>query len=437
MRQVAFALALPLWFVACTAVRPAPLPPVPVGAEDRIIEHHATARRAYDRCSDAYVEEQVPWQGYVAGGAGALSVGLFGAAATVAFLAPDPGVRTASVAGLGALAGASLLTATYFGSEIPPAIERADQRGAVLGTALQDTNEALAAKDTARMEGIARNLYEDCRIISATRDGASSSIVRKDLDRYRREAGETTSALAALRQSRQDLESTNAELAAHVNAKSDEVRIEQTRIQALEERLAEKEAELTSTKSEVLRLEEEQATLSAKQKKLLEEKRRLEEKTGHYEEVASALKRQVEEGKVQLRRLRDGVVVEMQNQVLFPSGSADLNDAGKETLTAVAEAIRSMKDRRVRVEGHTDNVPVGKSATHHDNWELSAARAITVTRFLQEHGVDPSILSAEARSEYAPVSSNQSAPGRARNRRIEIYLVPKPSGSKEAWRPEG
>lgn len=439
MRQAALALTLApsLLFAACTAVRPAALPPVPVGADEELIEHHASARTAYDRCSEAYVEEQVPWQLYMASGAGALSLGLFGAAASVAFLVDDPGTRTGSIAGLGLLAGGALATATFFGSEIPGALERADARASVLEVAQADTNEALAAKDKERMAAISRNLYEDCRAITASRDRTSASTLLKDLQRYRRDLDEQGAALAQLRKTREDLESTNAKLATHVNAKSDEVRLEQQRIKALEERLAEKEAELGSVRGEVRRLEEEQASLSAKQKKLLEEKRKLEAKTSHYEEVASALKQQVEQGKVQLRRLRDGVVVEMQNQVLFPSGSAELNDIGKETLTAVAAAIKDMKDRRVRVEGHTDNVPVGKSSTYKDNWELSAARAITVSRFLQEQGVDPSILSAEARSEYAPVSSNKSSSGRARNRRIEIYLVPKPIGSKASWKPEG
>lgn len=437
MQKASLPLALVLLATGCTTVRPAALPPVPVGAGEDLIEHHATARRAYDRCSDAYVEEQMPWQTYLAGGAGALSLGLLGGAAASAFLITDPGTRTGTVAALGVLAGGSLATATFFGMEVPSALERADARSAVLGHALNDTNEALANKDAARMDAISRNLYEDCRAITASRDRTSASNVLKDLARYRRDLEERETDLATLRKTRQDLESTNATLASHVSSKSDEVRLEQTRIQALEERLAEKEAELTSTRSEVRRLEEEQATLSAKQKKLLEEKRKLEEKTGHYEEVASALKQQVEQGKVQLRRLRDGVVVEMQNKVLFPSGSAELNDIGKETLAAVAAAIREMKDRRIRVEGHTDNVPVGKGVPYKDNWELSSARAITVSRFLQENGVDPSILSAEARSEYAPVSSNRSGEGRARNRRIEIYLVPKPLGSKASWKPEG
>src|SRR5690606_11696333 len=146
---------------------------------------------------------------------------------------------------------------------------------------------------------------------------------------------------------------------------------------------------------------------------------KLEEQTSHYEQVAEKLKAEVQQGHIMLRRLRDGVVVEMPNAVLFPSGSADLNEQGRKTLESVAEAIKDLKDRRVRVEGRTDKVPVGKKTPFEDNWDLSAKRAITVTRVLQELGVDPSMLSAEARSEYAPVVPNNTPQDRAKNRRIE------------------
>jgi chemotaxis protein MotB len=122
--------------------------------------------------------------------------------------------------------------------------------------------------------------------------------------------------------------------------------------------------------------------------------------------------------------------------VLFPSGKAELNEAGLETLNAVAEAIKNLKDRRIRIEGHTDSVPVGKKSEFASNWELSSARALAVTRYLQDLGVDPSRMSAEARSQYAPAVSNKSRTGRARNRRIEIYLVPLPAGAAAKFKTE-
>jgi chemotaxis protein MotB len=86
-----------------------------------------------------------------------------------------------------------------------------------------------------------------------------------------------------------------------------------------------------------------------------------------------------------------------------------------------------VKDRAINVEGHTDDVPIGPELARRypTNWELSAARATNVARYLQEKiGIDPSLLSATGYGEYHPVASNEDEEGRTRNRRIEIVLVP-------------
>jgi chemotaxis protein MotB len=93
----------------------------------------------------------------------------------------------------------------------------------------------------------------------------------------------------------------------------------------------------------------------------------------------------------------------------------------------VAEVIGQVEDKAIRVEGHTDNVKVGGALARAfpSNWELSAARAINVARYLQRLGVDPALLSAAAYGEHRPVSENDTAEGRTKNRRIEIVLVPR------------
>jgi chemotaxis protein MotB len=86
-----------------------------------------------------------------------------------------------------------------------------------------------------------------------------------------------------------------------------------------------------------------------------------------------------------------------------------------------------VKDKAISIEGHTDDVPIGAelSKQYPTNWELSAVRATTVARYLQENiGIDPGLLSAIGYGEYQPVTSNESEEGRAKNRRIEIVLVP-------------
>ena len=90
----------------------------------------------------------------------------------------------------------------------------------------------------------------------------------------------------------------------------------------------------------------------------------------------------------------------------------------------VDDALRALKGKLVRVEGHTDNVPTNGAGNFPTNWELSSARALAVVRFLQECGVDPTRLSGAGFGEFQPISPNDTPEGRSLNRRIEIVLVP-------------
>jgi len=93
----------------------------------------------------------------------------------------------------------------------------------------------------------------------------------------------------------------------------------------------------------------------------------------------------------------------------------------------VIDILKTVKEKAIRIEGHTDNVQISSSLTgrYPTNWELSAARAVNVTRYLQQQGIDPGVLSAVAYGEFHPVAGNDTEAGKARNRRIEIILVPR------------
>lgn len=139
--------------------------------------------------------------------------------------------------------------------------------------------------------------------------------------------------------------------------------------------------------------------------------------------LALKLKRMTDAGSLSVS-LRDGrMVLALPNDVLFESGSASLSKPGREVLAAVADALRSLPDRHFQVAGHTDDRPI-QTATYPSNWELSAARAIQVVRLLLGEGVPASALSAAGYGEFDPVASNDAAATRAKNRRIEITLVP-------------
>lgn len=118
------------------------------------------------------------------------------------------------------------------------------------------------------------------------------------------------------------------------------------------------------------------------------------------------------------------VYVSLQENLLFPSGSAVVNPKGKQALGKLAEVLNTNSNINVDIEGHTDSIPIrGK---YEDNWALSVARSTAIVRILTDtYKVDPTRVTASGRSRYEPVETNSTAEGRARNRRTEIILEPK------------
>lgn len=118
------------------------------------------------------------------------------------------------------------------------------------------------------------------------------------------------------------------------------------------------------------------------------------------------------------------VYVSLQENLLFPSGSAVVNPKGKEALGTLAQVLNQNPDITVLIEGHTDSIPI--KGRYEDNWALSTARATSIVRILTNtYNVEPTRVTASGRSKYEPVDSNETAEGRARNRRTEIILSPK------------
>jgi chemotaxis protein MotB len=119
------------------------------------------------------------------------------------------------------------------------------------------------------------------------------------------------------------------------------------------------------------------------------------------------------------------VYVNISDKLLFKSGSYAITDRAKEVLGKVAKVVNNKPDFEFLVEGHTDTDPISRAGIK-DNWDLSVLRATAVVRLLQDDfGVDPKRMTAGGRSEYIPVASNDSAEGKARNRRTRIVVLPK------------
>ena len=118
------------------------------------------------------------------------------------------------------------------------------------------------------------------------------------------------------------------------------------------------------------------------------------------------------------------VYVSLFDKLLFKSGSADVEKAGQDALQKLAEVLKKNPDIDILIEGHTDNIPI-KTARYADNWDLSAARANNIVRLLtQSFGVNSQSVTAAARAEFVPIATNNTAEGRAKNRRTEIILTP-------------
>jgi chemotaxis protein MotB len=119
------------------------------------------------------------------------------------------------------------------------------------------------------------------------------------------------------------------------------------------------------------------------------------------------------------------VYVSLSEQLLFKSGSVEVDDKGEAALRKLAVALKDHSNVQVMVEGHTDNVPIGKKSQYmQDNWDLSVMRATNITRILTNSGVRTNQILASGKGEYAPLVPNTSDANRQKNRRTEIIVTP-------------
>jgi chemotaxis protein MotB len=142
-----------------------------------------------------------------------------------------------------------------------------------------------------------------------------------------------------------------------------------------------------------------------------------------FKDATEKLKAMIDAGTLEVTMRNGAMVVRLPAEVLFPSGSAELSEKGQIAVIEVGVILKQFPDRRFLVVGHTDDVPL-KSAQYRNNYELSTARAVTVTEFLVKAGMQPKRLIAAGHGEHDPVADNKSPAGRQKNRRIEIVLLP-------------
>ncbi|MDP6418796.1 MAG: flagellar motor protein MotB [Candidatus Krumholzibacteria bacterium] len=145
--------------------------------------------------------------------------------------------------------------------------------------------------------------------------------------------------------------------------------------------------------------------------------RQIRERSRELEKKVEALKQSDE---VIISRTEKGLAIRLDSNFLFDLGKAHLRQAAHPMLEEVKGSLINLPNA-IRVEGHTDDLPIN-TAQYPSNWELSAARASAIVRFFEERGVDPRRMSAAGLGEWRPVVKNDSASGRQKNRRVEIFL---------------
>ncbi len=225
----------------------------------------------------------------------------------------------------------------------------------------------------------------------------------------------SSSRYRALEQERDALMGRNQDLQGEVGAANEKgATLEQDRAalaaekEALERRLAQ--------------LAEREKALGSQLQQTAEEARQLK---STYDGLLGSLKKELEAGQIQVQQLRDGLSVNVAQEILFASGSAALDASGSEVLRRVAEQLKQTS-YQVVVTGHTDNKPIGRGliSRYPTNWELAGARAASVVRLFAEADLPSARLLAASLADTRPVAPNDTPEGRAKNRRIEIRLRP-------------
>lgn len=259
-------------------------------------------------------------------------------------------------------------------------------------------------------------------------------VTKKDHEALQRELDET----------RQSLQGQVAERDQRVQDLSDALASEQAKlaeandqIADLEQQIAQLETDLATMQDLKRAAEDELAESLSSRSKLkesiddmrqalmeLNQRRAVAEaRVNEYKKFLARFQPLIDAGKLDLKIIDGRMVLRLPTDILFASASASLSKSGKEAISEVGEVLVTIKDREFQIEGHTDNDPI-RTKDYRNNWELASARSYNVLKTLLDAGVKPKQLSAASFGEYKPAANNKTKEGKAKNRRIEIIVVP-------------
>lgn len=268
--------------------------------------------------------------------------------------------------------------------------------------------------------------------------------LKDDLAKFKKSSNEYETSLDVLTTKYADLKTERDQLASDYSSTKEAYENLQKSYDALEANSSQALAENSKqNRALITELEEKKKALAQERSRLEKLQSDLESRSNRINELESviaakeakmqALKSAVSaalgdfEGKGLTVEQRNGkVYVSMENKLLFNSGSWAVGSEGRRAVEQLGQVLATNPDIAVLIEGHTDNVPYGGNGPLKDNWDLSTKRATSIVNILRENSqIDPQNLTAAGRGEFAPIGSNETTEGKAKNRRIEVILTPK------------
>ncbi|MCU0698549.1 MAG: OmpA family protein [Myxococcaceae bacterium] len=258
--------------------------------------------------------------------------------------------------------------------------------------------------------------------------------LQADHTKTRAELTERTQALDAAAAKNKALSTKNDELTAANSSLGTRVTTLEAALKELEARKADLETRYAKALADLAALTKDKSKLQGSVEQMTQalqdlEKRKAqaEARLSEFRSLLSRFKSLIDAGKLSVRIVEGRMVVVLATDILFASGSAALSKEGKAAIVEVSQVLASIPKRSFQVDGHTDSVPIA-TAQFPSNWELASARALTVVKAMLEAGMPKERISAASFADARPVASNDSAEGKAANRRIEISIVPDLSG---------
>ncbi len=260
-------------------------------------------------------------------------------------------------------------------------------------------------------------------LLSACVTSGTHEAALAEMEEVRQSLSEAQQEIA---EKKREIEKTEQELEAARTKNA----LAQEEIERNKQELATARQQIANATGELMKLEERKQALQnqlSESQAQMETLRSIENETKRrnqiYANFVDRLRGMIDGGQLTVSIEQGRIVINLPDNILFTSGSASLNPAGREALEQIASVLGEFSDRRFQIEGHTDNKPIS-SARFPSNWELSTARALTVVHLLTEQGVAPENISAAGFGEFRPRADNETDEGRSLNRRIEIIMLP-------------